>query len=389
MRTAGSRLRVTAQLVNASDGYQLWSERFDRQMEDVFEIQDEIAKRVVEALELRLVAPSGAPGEVRHSADIEAYHLFLKGRHLRYTKLDLKGALRCFEEAVGRDPAYALARIALAETLVILVIYGMIPPSAGQARAKEELRKARELGGESAQARGVEAFLALVCDRDTRAALAGFERALELDPTSIPVRGWYTWALLAGGRLDEAVEQARRIAQLDPQSPYANAMSGFTLVMADRAEEAITVGRRAAEIAPDSLLAIWMLGLALAGASAWEEANEWLSRGVDRSSRAPFYLGLLAWCQGAAGKYEQARQTLGELERRAATEYVPPLFLAWAVSELGDPERTRTLLGKAFAERTALLVLPGMPCFRQLRTEPLMEDLRRRLLGEGGGGMAG
>jgi TolB-like protein len=131
VRTAGSRLRVTAQLVNASDGYQLWSERFDRQIKDVFEIQDEIAKRVVEALELRLVAPSGAPGEVRHSNDIEAYQLFLKGRHFRYTKLDLKSALRCFEQGVERDPTYALARIALAETLVVLFTYGMIRPSVG------------------------------------------------------------------------------------------------------------------------------------------------------------------------------------------------------------------------------------------------------------------
>jgi serine/threonine-protein kinase len=382
-------LRVTAQLVNTADGYQLWSERFDRQMEDVFEIQDEIAKRVVEPLELRLVVPSGALGEGRHSNDLEAYHLFLKGRHLRYTKLDLKAALGCFEEAVRRDPGYALARIALAETLVILVIYGMIPPSAGQARAREELRKARELGGESAQARGVEALLALLYDWDTHAALEAFERALELDPTSIPVRAWYTWALLAGGRPDEAVEQARRIMQMDPQSPYANAMSGFTLVMADRAEEAITVGRRAAEIAPDSLLATWVLGLVLGGASAWEEANEWLSRAVERSSRAPFYLGLLAWCQGASGRHEQARQTLSELERRAGGEYVPPLLLAWALSELGDAEKARTLLGEAFTERASALVLRGLPCLRQLRAEPLMEDLRRRLLGEGGAGTSG
>jgi adenylate cyclase len=387
VRTAGTRLRVTAQVVNASDGYQLWSERFDRKMEDVFEVQDEIAKRVVEALKLRL--SSKAPTELRHSNDIDAYQLFLKGRHFRYTKLDLKSALRCFEEAVARDPDYALARIGMAETLVILVIYGMIPPSAGQARAKEELRKARELAGESAQARGVEALVALLYDWDTRAALEGFERALELDPTSIPVRAWCAWALLAGGRPDEAVEQARRIVQMDPQSPYASAMAGFNHILADRVDEAIKLERRALEIAPDSLLATWALGLALGDASAWEEANEWLSRAVDRSSRAPFYLGMLAWCQAASGSHEQARQTLGELERRAATEYVSPIFLALAFSELGDSQRTRTLLEEAFTERASILVLRGMPCLRQLRAEPLMEDLRRRLLGEGGESKSG
>lgn len=262
VRTAGSRLRVTAQLVNASDGYQLWSERFDRQIKDVFEIQDEIAKRVVEALELRIVAPSGAPGEVRHSNDIEAYQLFLKGRHFRYTKLDLKSALRCFEQGVERDPTYALARIALVETLVVLFIYGMIRPSVGQVRAREELRRAHELAGESAQFRGVEALLALIYDWDTRAALGAFERALELDPASIPVRAWYTWALLGGGRLPDAIEQACRIVQLDPQSAYANAMAGLTHLMAGRVEEALRLERRAVEIEPHSLQATYMLGLA-------------------------------------------------------------------------------------------------------------------------------
>lgn len=216
----------------------------------------------------------------------------------------------------------------------------MIPSSAGQARAKEELRRAQELAGESAQARGVAALLALVCDWDTRAALEGFERALELDPTSIPTRAWYTWGLLAGGRSADAVEQARRVVSLDPQSPYANAMAGLTYLMAGRVEEALKLERRAVEIEPDSLMATHMLGLALAGASAWEDANEWFSRAFERFSRAPFFLGLLAWGQAASGRPGEARQTLDELERRAVAEYVSPLFPAWATSELGDAERT-------------------------------------------------
>jgi len=384
VRTAGSRLRVTAQLVNASDGLQLWSERFDRQMEDVFEIQDEIASKVVDALELRL-APMPAVPWIRHSDDLEAYQLFLKGRHFRYTyqKFDLNRAQQYFEAAINRDPGYALARIALAETLVFRTIYGLIPPSTSQTRAREELRKAREIAGESAQARGVEALLAFLFDWDTRTALKGFERALELDPTSIPSRAFYSWALFVGGRSADAVEQARRVVSLDPQSPYANAMAAVTLLMADRLEEAIMFGRRAVEMAPDSLLGTWILGLALGGSSAWEEANEWLSRAVDRSSRAPFYLGLLGWCQGASGSHEEARQTLSELERRASTEYVSPVFLAGALSELGDSEEARKRLGEAFAERSPLLVLLEFPHVRQLRADPLMQNLRQQLL-EGG-----
>jgi TolB-like protein/Tfp pilus assembly protein PilF len=380
VRTAGSRLRVTAQLVTARDGYQLWSERFDRQMEDVFAIQDEIATKVVAALELQLAGVGAGPA--RHSDDLGAYHLFLKGRNFRYTKLDLESARRCFEEAISRDPAYALARIALAETLVILVLYGMIPPSAGQAQVKEELRTARALGEESGLALGVEALSAFLFDWDTRAALDAFERALELDPTHIPVRGWYTWVLVAVCRPDEALKQARRIVQMDPQSPYANAMAGMAHLLAERVDEAIKLERRAVDIAPDSLQATWLLGLALAGASAWEEAIEWFGRAVNRSSRTPAFLGMLAWCQAAAGRHEEAQQTLRELERRALGEYVSPIFRAWAVSELDDPDKTRTLLGEAFAERAGVLAVQGMPWFRQLRADPLMRDLRQRLLGE-------
>jgi TolB-like protein len=376
VRTAGPQLRVTAQLVNASDGYELWSQRFDRRMEDVFAIQDEIARKVVEALEVGLARGSAA----RHSSDLSAYHLFLKGRYFRYTKLDLVAARRSFDEAIHRDPAYALARIALAETLIISALYGLIPPSVGHNLAKAELCAARSLNDRSGDALGLEALAALLHDWDTRAAIDMFERALETDPASIPVRCWYTWALIAQGRSEEAVEHARRIADGEPQSAYANAMAGFTYLQASRVEEAITLERRAVEIAPDSLQANWLLGLALAGGYIWDQANEWFSRAVERSARAPIYLGMLAWCQAASGSQDEARRTLSELDRRASVEYVSPVFASWAFSELGDVEKARALLRDAFAERASVLAVQTCPWFRQLRSDPLMEDLHRRLL---------
>jgi len=382
VRTAGSQLRVTAQLVNARDGLQIWSERFDRQMEDVFAIQDEIAKKVVEALKIRLVASAGAPSPARHSADLEAYQLLLKGRHFRYSKLDLRGARRTFEQAIQKDPTYALARVGLAETLVIMGIYGMIPPSECQARAREELKKARELDGESAAGLAVEAALLLVYDWNVPAAIAAFERSLELDPSNIFCRGWYSWALQSLGSTQEAVNQARRISELDPQSPYAQAMTGFMVLFADHVEEAIAHERRALELEPESLQAIWMLALALAARSDWEEALEGFGRAVEKLSGAPFHQGLLAWCQAAAGRHDQARQSLAELEKRSVNEYIAPIFLAWGYSELGDSVRAQEKLQEAFEERTFSLVLQKMPSYRKLHSEPLMEGLRRRLLGQ-------
>ena len=264
VRTAGERMRVTAHLVNARDGYQLWSERFDREMADVFDVQDEIAASVVAALEPRLIGSQTAAQARRPSQDLEAYHLFLKGRHFRYTRLDLRSATQCFEQAVARDPSYAVARVALAESLVVMSIYGIIPPSAMESRAREQLQKARELDGESGESAGVDGLLALVYDWDSDVSLAAFERALALDPTHVPSRAWYTWTLLALGRADDALAEARRIVSLDPQSPYANAMAGLTVLMAGQVGEAVALTRTAVELEPDSLQATWMLALALA-----------------------------------------------------------------------------------------------------------------------------
>jgi len=382
VRTAGSQLRVTAQLVNAKDGYQLWSERFDRKLEDVFAIQDEIAMKVVEALKLRLVGSAAAKTPARHTADLEAYQLLLKGRHFRYSKLDLRGARRTYEQAIQKDPTYSLARVGLAETLVIMGIYGLIPPSECQARAREELKKARELDGESAAGLAVEAALLLVYDWNAPAAIAAFERSLELDPSNIFCRGWYSWAMQSRGSTQEAVNQARRISELDPQSPYAQAMTGFMVLFADHVEEAIAHERRAQELEPESLQAVWMLALALAARSDWEEALKGFGRAVEKLSGAPFHLGLLAWCQAAAGRHDQARQSLAELEKRSVNEYIAPIFLAWGYSELGDRVRAQKKLQEAFEERTFSLVLQKMPSYRKLYSEPLMEGLRRRLAGQ-------
>ncbi len=219
VRTAGDRLRVTARLVNAVDGYQLWSEKFDREMADVFEVQDEIAARVVEALEISMLGSAEVGGSERHSADIEAYHLYLKARHARYSKLELRTALECYQGAVWRDPGYSLARIGLAETLVVLSMYGFVPPNEGMTRARDELRQAGEATRESAEAWAVEGLIRLVYDRDTSSAHAAFDRAIELNPASVTAVAWRSWALVVDERVEEAFDQARKLVALEPSRP--------------------------------------------------------------------------------------------------------------------------------------------------------------------------
>ena len=381
VRTAGTRLRVTARLVNAVDGYQLWSEKFDREMADVFEVQDEIAARVVEALEISILGTAEVGGSERHSADIEAYHLYLKARHARYSKLDLKTALECFEGAVRRDPGYSLARIGLAETLVVLSMYGFVPPNEGMTRARDELRQAGEATRESAEAWAVEGLIRLVYDWDTSSAHAAFDRAIELNPASVTAVAWRSWALVVDERFEEAFDQARKLVALEPQSSYVNTMAAITFLIANSTDEAIRLSGTAVRLEPDSLLGTWLHGVANAAAGRWDEADEWLGRAVERSGRAPVFLGLVGWCRAASGRPDAAREILAELEDRSAAEYVSPYFRIWAVSELGQPDATRSLLEQALEDRASLLAITGFPPHRKLLAEPLMQELVEKLRG--------
>jgi hypothetical protein len=188
VRMSRDRLRITVELVSAEDGYQIWSQRYDGEMKDVFDTQDEIVAKVVEALRVPLGVGATEPAREPHVPDVEAYHLYLKGLHLRVNRLDLRGALAYFQQAVERDPAYAAAHVGVAEVQAILCAYTTLPPQEGIAVARQSLERARALGGESAEQLYVEALIALSFDWDSRAGLELLRRAVELRPSHSPAR---------------------------------------------------------------------------------------------------------------------------------------------------------------------------------------------------------
>jgi tetratricopeptide (TPR) repeat protein len=201
-----------------------------------------------------------------------------------------------------------------------------------------------------------------------------------MGPDNVPVRAWYTWALVAAERVEEAVEQAYRIMELDPESSYANVLAGDALLMAGHVEEALKLHKKAEELAPDSVLSAWNYGLSLAEASRWKDAIPRFRKAAELSSGGSYFLGILAWSLAAAGQRAEAQKILSELERRAATEYVSPLLRVLASSELDRPEETRKLLSEALNERSGFLVVYRLPIYRKLRNDPLMQELARRLL---------
>jgi tetratricopeptide (TPR) repeat protein len=268
----------------------------------------------------------------------------------------------------------------LAETLVVLSMYGFVPPHEGMTRARRELREAGDAAVESADAWAVEGLIRLVYTRNTQSAHEAFDRAIGLNPRSVTAVAWRSWALVVGDRIEEAIDQARELVALDPQSSYAATMAAITNLLANRNEEAIRLSGIAVRLEPDSLLGTWVHGAAHASAGHWQEADEWLARAVERSDGAPVFLGLQAWCWAASGRQDAAREILDEMEERSTTEYVSPYFRLWGESELDSLEKARDLLGQAIAEHASILVFAGFPTHGKFRDEPLMQDLIRQML---------
>jgi TolB-like protein/Tfp pilus assembly protein PilF len=380
VRTAGDRLRVTAQLINVEDASHVWSEQFDRQKEDVFAIQDEISARIVEALRIRLVGKKKAePGE-RHTNDLEAYHLFLKGKHNWYRRESdsLQKAAAFFEEAVRKDPGYVLAHLGLANAYSSLGFYGMEPARAlGKARASVDRALALDDGlGDVHAARGLMQMWLLW---DWEGAEQSFGAAIEDDPDRALSRCWYSFLLSSVDRHEEAVRMAESALPLDPLSPYVNTCLGLALFTQGRAKEGIEALDRALEMEPDFLYTLWVLGGASSACGQHDQAVRALEKAATLSERAPYYLGWLAAAYGAAGRGEEAHRIVDELTQQARGGYVSPTFFAWALASLGETETALDHLEKACQEKSPPLAMHQATLLRPLHSEPRYREVRRRM----------
>ena len=379
VRTAGGKLRVTAQLINVDDGYHVWTERYDRQMEDVFAIQDEIARSVSQALAGQLGASHVVNPGRKHSDDLEAYHLYLKGRHERYTTRNFEAALRRYEEAAERDPRYALARLGIAEASILLGNNAQIRPRIAVARAETELGFANALAGETAESRAVECALRMA-QWDWEGADAAGRRAIELDPRYIFGWTWRSLVLSGSGRFDEAHESAKNAVPIDPLSPMAWTMSGWALSAGRRFEEAQTPLRRALELSPRHGLALWHLGVVLAGLGRCDEAADALDRAHPGEPTASTLIaGIRAWVKAKAGRTDQAREHLEELRDWATFRYVPRFTLAWTLGALGEIENALDEYERSVEEGDAFLMYPLWPGNDPYRSEPRFKACLERL----------
>jgi serine/threonine-protein kinase len=381
VRKLGNRLRVTAQLIKASDGYHLWSERYDREMTDVFAIQDEISQAIVETLKLKLSGPATVN---RPTADLEAYNLYLRGRHLsaRLNPESVRVAREYFEQALARDPKYALAYAGVGYLLFIEAVWGRSAPNSTLPDAKRALQKALELDESLAVAHAYLGSALGYFDYDWAGAEREMKRALELSPGVAEVHFCYAMHFLQPlGRLKEAEAEFKRAAELDPLYHLAVIGLAENAYRRDDPDRAITLATKALELDATYYFSHWMLGLAYFLKGRVEEAVDAVERAAGYSERNPWVLATLHNLYSRASRNEEATTVLREIEKRAASGYVAPGVFGIMCLGVGQVEQALDWYEKAIEERDAIvLYLSTEPKLGRLRSHPRYQALRRKML---------
>jgi TolB-like protein/predicted Zn-dependent protease len=382
VRRAGSRLRITVQLVNAEDGYHVWSERYDRDVQDIFALQDEITSKVVEALRLKLDPPRAHARH--HTDDLEAYHLYLKGLYFWNKRHagGLQEGVKAFEAAIARDPLYALAYAGLADSYGVLGLsfYDVLPPAEAMPKAKAAAKKALEIDPGLAAPHAALGWVRLHYDWDWPAAAVDFRRSLELDANRATTRHWHSFYLSAMGRVDEAVAEARRAWELDPLSLIVNTNLFQPHYYARRFEEAAAGAAKVTKMEPAFPLGHDWQGLAAAARGEYAEAIAAYEAFAAHGGAASRALALVGNARGRAGDGGGARQALDALAALAARRYVPAYHFALVHIGLGQRDEAFAWLERAYEERSDQLAYLGVePLLDPLRADPRFEVLRRRL----------
>ncbi len=354
VRKAGNCLRITVQLVNAADGFHLWSERYDREMKDVFEIQDDIARSTAERLKVTLQGGRQEQLVKTGTKNLDAYQLYVKGRIL----LPRRGsavprAVECFERAVAFDPEYALAWAGLADSYTVLGYCGFARPEACMPKGMEAARRAVALDPSLAEAHNALACACLLGSWENMEAEREFLRALELNPRNVQARDWYAFFYLqcATGRLTDGIAQAKLALECDPLSSYAHTLLGFTCWYAAKHAEAIEACERAVELDSESFLARWCQHLALHLAGRTEDALAVGEQVLAMSGRHPWAVMSLAVILGDCGRTADAEALYAELMARSRRGYIQPVTLAGAAAAAGLEDEAIRHATQAFKMR--------------------------------------
>ncbi|MGH7477643.1 MAG: tetratricopeptide repeat protein, partial [Longimicrobiales bacterium] len=384
VRHSGDRLRIVAKLIDARNGYQLWTETYEREVEDVLAIQDEISRQIVTRLRggLTEADASRLTDHGTTTDDPEAFNLYLKGRYQwhRRTQQSLRAAADYFRQAVERAPEYARAHAGLGDAYAVLGFYDFMPPREAFPAAAAAAGRALELNPSLGEPHATLAYVALYYDWDWPRAEREFRRALELEPGYSTAHQWYANFLTAMGRFDEAVSEMGQAMELDPLSVIANAALGWVLYYAGDYERAVAQCTRALELDPDFALAYLWRALAREELGRMDAALADFEHAVRLSGASAINVALLARARARAGNRAEALALMQQLESRRETDYIPPYELAKVYEALGDSDAALRSLERAYEHRShSMAFLAVDPQLVRLRAEPRFLRLVERV----------
>jgi tetratricopeptide (TPR) repeat protein len=379
----GDRLRVTAQLIDAGNGFHFWSERFDRQMTDVFAIQDEITLAIVKQLKVELLAKERAGVLAKRHESLESYNLYLKGRfYWAQRPQGIAKAIESFEQAIDKDPTFARARAGLADCYVTLGSWenGTLRPIEAMAKAKEAATKALELDNRLAEAHTTLAYRTTHHDWDWGTADAQFKHAFELNPNYAVCHHWYSHFLTAVGRTEESLSASRRCLELDPLDLVINIHMAWHYQFARQYGQAVEQCWKTSELHPNSFWPAYFFGLAYEQQGQIDRAVEEFQIAVKMSGDVTFASAGLGHLYGVVGKTAQAQAVFNELSARANCAYVPAYDIALVCAGLGWKDQALDYLARAHQERSGWITyLKVDPRLDPLRSDDRFVELLRRV----------
>jgi TolB-like protein/DNA-binding SARP family transcriptional activator len=381
VRLAGDRLRVTAQLINVKDGYHLWAEAYDRDLRDVFAVQEEIAQAIVGALRVKLGGETTAM-VVRPTADLAAYDHYLKGLHAVNQRSggSLVQAVAYFEQAIARDPRFARAYAGLADAYVLLPGYSVTKSSEAWPKGRTAAERALALDSTLAEAHATLAYGKFLFDSDWRGAEQGFRQAIALNPRYPTAHHWYGDFLGGRGDLEGYLQEIRRAQALDPLSRQIGTEVGRALYALRRNDEAVTQLQQVLRADPAFAGAHVTLGRVYIEQGRLADAVGEFQQAVELRGRNALDVAYLAYAYAVAGQESEAQRLLVELEGRARREHVPPTVLAMVSMGLGQDERAFDYLHRAVAEHDGWIAESIFyPTFDPLRSHPRYAALLQAL----------
>jgi tetratricopeptide (TPR) repeat protein len=381
VQQVGDQVVINVSLDDALDSHHIWGEQYVRKFADILAVQHEIAQEVSTSLRLKLTRVDEQQLAKRYTDNVEAYQLYLKGQYewKKHTQENLEKGVEYYNQALAKDPNYALAYAGLAASYSVLA-NSYLPPNETFPKAKAYATKALEVDETLAEAHVVMGAARLFYDWNWGEAERELKRAQALNPNNADAHDLYGDYLKAMGRLDESNTETRRSQELDPLSLMINTDVGVNFYYARQYDEAIAQNEKTVNLDPRFFIAYLWLGQAYEQKKMYAEAIATFQKGMNEAERHPQLLASLGHAYALAGQRDKAQKALDELREMSKKRYVSPYLIAVVYAGLGDKDQTFAWLEKAYQDRSFFLIwLNVEPRFDSLRDDSRFADVVRRV----------